>query len=136
MCRSRDQNVQMLDVMLGHLSADFFFTTAARMYTRGPAAERASRIPQASRKRKQCTRKLLWAREQHSRAQWADAPLSRSYCDYTSLLALTATKAPLRPAEVLGSPLAPQGTPSPRTAEETKGNGRFRAVLVARCRHM
>ena len=67
---------------------------------------------------------------------WADARLSCSYCNYTLLFALTATKAPRRAAEVLGGPLAPQGTPSARTAEETKRNGRFRAALVARCRHM
>ena len=67
---------------------------------------------------------------------WADARLSCSYCNYTSLFALTATTAPRRAAEVLGGPLAPQGTPSARTAEETKRNGRFRAALVARCRHM
>ena len=68
--------------------------------------------------------------------RWADARLSCSYCNYTLLFALTATKAPRRAAEVLGGPLAPQGTPSARTAEETKRNGRFRAALVARCRHM
>ena len=67
---------------------------------------------------------------------WVNARLSCSYCNYTSLFALTATTAPRRAAEVLGGPLAPQGTPSARTAEETKRNGRFRAALVARCRHM
>ena len=65
-----------------------------------------------------------------------DARLSRSSCDYTSIFALTATKGPRRPAEVLDVPLAPQGTPSARTAKETKGNGGFRAVLVARYREM
>ena len=30
-----------------------------------------------------------------------------------------------------GGPLVPQDTPSARTAEGTKGNGRFRAVLAA-----
>ena len=65
-----------------------------------------------------------------------DAPLSCSSCDYTSIFALTATKGPPRPAEVLDAPLAPQGTPSARTAKETKGNGGFRAVLVARYREM
>ena len=65
-----------------------------------------------------------------------DAACSYSCCNYTSLFALTATTAPRRPAEVLDVPLAPQGTPSARTAKETKGNGGFRAVLVARYREM
>ena len=38
--------------MLRSAGFSFFFTTAARMYTRGPAAERASRIPQVGRRRK------------------------------------------------------------------------------------
>ena len=51
--------------------------------------------------------------------------------------AVTAAKAPVYAGASLGGPTTPQGTPSARTAEETKGNGRFRAVLVvARCRHM
>ena len=65
-----------------------------------------------------------------------DARCSYSCCNYTSLFALAVTTAPRRPAEVLDVPLAPQGTPSARTAKETKGNGGFRAVLVARYREM
>ena len=65
-----------------------------------------------------------------------NAQVSCSSCNYTSLPALTATKARRCPAEVLDAPPAPQGTPSARTAGETKGNGRFRAVLAASYRHM
>ena len=62
-------------------------------------------------------------------------------CNYTSLSFALAgrvsiTTAPQRPAEVLDVPLVPQGPPSARTAKETKGNGGFRAVLVARYREM